>query len=208
MIVEGEHHTERDNLELNFSVSFVESNIKFKLEDRESYVPPVKGALRFNMNDDREIYTRFNTCNDPNFMQKKELGGVSRGDNLKAIPNFNNRSQGPQYFDQRMITEEDDDDGLHGNRNKGPGFWEQVGDALGKGIDATADVLGKGWDYTVIGTVAGWEATKEGWNKMTDSLVDVRPRVFGSCGCVDNVDTRGQDDSSSYYRSSNGSANP
>ena len=27
MIVDGEHHSERDNLELNFAVSFVESNI-------------------------------------------------------------------------------------------------------------------------------------------------------------------------------------
>lgn len=159
LIVEGEHHTERDKIDLNFSINFVEGNIGFRLEDRESYVPPQPKAAK----------DRFKKTNAAN---TNHLNGVSRGQGLEKIPGY-----------KRNCSDSDSEE---------EGFWGKVG----KGFK-------KGWNNTVEGTSKGWGWTKEKWNDISDSFVnDVSPKLFGGCGCVDNVDTKNQDDMSMPNRDS------
>ena len=150
LIVEGEHHTERDLMDLNFSINFVEGNIGFKLEDRESYVAPqIKAA--------KDRFKRPNVGN-------RNLQGVSEGrGGLEKVPGFKN------------------DD----SSSEDEGFWGKVGNSIKKG-----------WNEVVEGTDKGWDWTKEKWNNIATSVInDSNGKIFGGCGCVDNVDTKNQGES-------------
>jgi len=153
LIVEGEHHTERDLIDLNFSINFVEGNIGFRLEDRESYVAPqIKSA--------KDRFKRPNVGN-------RNLQGVSQGrGGLEKVPGFKNN----QSDDSSSDSEE--------------GFWGKVGNAFKKG-----------WNEIEEGTSKGWQWTKEKWNNITNSVINENNgKLFGGCGCVDNVDYKNQDD--------------
>lgn len=127
LIVEGEHHSEREPADINYAIAFIEANINFKYVSNS--IVPFFPTNNLASNKLKKDY-RKNQSNPNNTHQGGGLQGVSRGQGLDKIP-----LGSPMYQSER-----NNDYNHHQDENQNP---------LEKsGWDEFTDITSIGWHKT------------------------------------------------------------